>query len=517
MAHSYVPVDRDQRFLLPPDVREWLPEGHLAWFVIDAVATVDTSVLHARHRNDGVGRRAFDPDMMLGLLIYSYCVGQRSSRRIEQLCEVDVAYRVLSANQRPDHSTIARFRSNHAAAMAQLFIEVLLLCERAGLASVGVVALDGTKVASRGSLSANRRRESIAAAVAEMMDDAEGLDADDDDRLGGGRGDELPAEWARPGSSRLDRLKECLAQIDAEDAAAAGVSAQDEAAADESAAAGRKRPGPKPGGLDPVTEARRDLVRAQVRAQRRRARRQTVEAAAAARGRRPSGPAPDPDIGVRAARAALEAAEARAAEQPETRPAVRGRAGQVRRNTTDPDSRIMKTARGWVQGFNAQAVVNDHQVVIAAHVSQDANDLHQLDPMIAAAAANLAAIGATEPIGIVLADAGYCSEANLTSAGPDRLIATRNRRSRDQPTDQDPTADHLSAIDKMRHRLRRPESQNLYARRASIVEPVFGQIKTNRSCDRFSQTGLTNVNAEWQLITACHNLLKLFTSGHQLA
>lgn len=137
MAYSYIPVDRDQQFLLPPDVREWLPAGHLAWFVIDVVATIDTAALHARHPNEGVGRRAFNPEMMLALLVYSYCVGQRSSRQIERLCEVDAAYRVLCANRAPDHTTIARFRQDHAKAMTGLFVDVLMVCDQAGLASVG--------------------------------------------------------------------------------------------------------------------------------------------------------------------------------------------------------------------------------------------------------------------------------------------------------------------------------------------------------------------------------------------
>ena len=146
MAFSYAPVDRAQQFLLPPDMSEWLPEGHLAWFVIDVVEHLDTSGLHKAHRNDGVGRAAYDPDMMLALLIYAYCTAVRSSRKIERLCSVDVAYRVVCANNLPDHSTIARFRQAHGTVAQRLFVDALTLCAAAGLARVGVVAVDGTRV-----------------------------------------------------------------------------------------------------------------------------------------------------------------------------------------------------------------------------------------------------------------------------------------------------------------------------------------------------------------------------------
>jgi transposase len=165
MAFGYVDVDRDQLFLLPPSLRDWLAEDHLVWFVLEVVERIDTSVLHGRHRNDGVGRAAYDPDMLLALLIYAYCGGVRSSRQIERLCEVDVAYRVICANLVPDHTTIARFRQGHEDHAVELFIEVLMLCAEAGLATVGVVAVDGTKMGADASKKKNRRREWIEADV----------------------------------------------------------------------------------------------------------------------------------------------------------------------------------------------------------------------------------------------------------------------------------------------------------------------------------------------------------------
>ena len=169
MAYSYVPCDRDQLFLLPTSMREWLPEGHLAWFLIDVVAKVDTSRFHVRHPNAGVGRPAYDPDMMLTLLMYSYCQGVRSSRRIEQLCESDVGYRVICANRRPDHATVAHFRADHEVAIAAVFVDVLVLCAAAGLTGLGVIAIDGTKMGADAALDANRGAEAIRAELERIL------------------------------------------------------------------------------------------------------------------------------------------------------------------------------------------------------------------------------------------------------------------------------------------------------------------------------------------------------------
>jgi transposase len=291
MAHSYLPVDRDQRFLLPPDVREWLPEGHLAWFVLDVVARVDTSVLHARHPNDGVGRRAYDPDMLLGVLVYAYCTGQRSSRQIERLCDVDVAYRVICANHRPDHTTIARFRQHHQDHAQRLFTDVLVLCHAAGLATIGVIAVDGTKIGADASLKANRTRDQIEAEVRAMFDEAATTDAAEDRLFGDTRGDELPAELADP-RRRGARLDAALAELDAQRVAAdaARDDARSQRAVKEAnaAAQGRRLPGRKPKSSDPVADAEAGLEAAREKAAQRRA---EIEARAARENRRPKGPA----------------------------------------------------------------------------------------------------------------------------------------------------------------------------------------------------------------------------------
>jgi transposase len=210
---SFVACDRELELLLPSSLREWLPEDDLAWFVIDAVAGMDLAVFYASCRADGHGRAAHDPAMMVALLLYVYAIGERSSRRIERRCFDDVAARVICANQRPDHTTVARFRRRHEAALAGLFGEVLALCAEAGLVRVGVVAIDGTKVHANASQHATRGYEEIAR---EILAEADAVDAQEDARFGEARGDELPSElataqgrrgWLREAKRRLDERR----------------------------------------------------------------------------------------------------------------------------------------------------------------------------------------------------------------------------------------------------------------------------------------------------------------------
>ncbi len=210
MPQNFIACDRDQELLLPPNLRDWLPEDHLAWFVLAAVEEMDLSVFYGAYRLDGHGRAAHDPAMMVALLLYAYCRGQRSSRAIERACVEDIAYRVIAANEVPDHTTIARFRQRHEAAIGQLFGEVLALCAEAGLAKVGLVAIDGTKVAANASRHSNRDYEQIAR---EILAEADTVDREEDERYGDARGDELPPElstaqgrrgWLREAKRRLE-------------------------------------------------------------------------------------------------------------------------------------------------------------------------------------------------------------------------------------------------------------------------------------------------------------------------
>jgi transposase len=191
---------------MPPALQDWLPEDDLAWFILDAVVQMDVAKIERTYRADGWGQAAYEPAMMVALLLYAYCLGERSSRRLERLCQRDVAFRVLTANQGPDHTTIARFRQAHEIELAKLFTQVLRLCAEAGLLKVGIVALDGTKIKADAALAANRTAETIEQAVTTMLADARTVD-EAEDRLYGTdrRGDELP-EAVRDRTSRLARL-----------------------------------------------------------------------------------------------------------------------------------------------------------------------------------------------------------------------------------------------------------------------------------------------------------------------
>src|SRR5215213_6314544 len=210
MGQRFVACDREQSFLMPPDVREWLPEGHLAWFVIDAVGEMDLDAFYAVYRRDGRSRPPYDPAMMVALLLYAYARGTRSSRQIERACEEDVACGVLAAQQRPDHATIARFLERHQEAVAGLFGEVLALCAKQGLASVGVIAVDGTKLAGNASRNANVDYEQLAR---EILEEAKAVDAAEDELYGDARGDELP-EQLRTGEGRRAWLCEAKRQLE---------------------------------------------------------------------------------------------------------------------------------------------------------------------------------------------------------------------------------------------------------------------------------------------------------------
>jgi transposase len=243
MAVNVRSADLDQLLLMPPSVRDWLPEEHLAFFVIDVVAELDVDPFLNAYRVDGRGGAVYDPAMMLSVLLYAYCTGERSSRRIERRLIEDVAYRVLAANQRPDHATLARFRRRHQDAIAGLFGQVLGLCVKAGLVDAGVVAIDGTKIAANASFFANRNREDLEKLAAEVLEEAEQTDAAEDELFGDRRGDELPAEWAG-GRERRKRIRAALEELDSQKAADFETRMAERA--EKEAASGRPLRGPKP-------------------------------------------------------------------------------------------------------------------------------------------------------------------------------------------------------------------------------------------------------------------------------
>ncbi|CCQ18501.1 putative transposase (fragment), partial [Rhodococcus sp. AW25M09] len=402
MAKGYRPVDRDQQFLIPPDMREWLPAEHPVWTLIEIVdGHLDTSAFHSGRRLGGVGRAGYDPDMLLTLLIWAWSQGQRSSRRIESACADVVSYRVICAGDIPDHVTISRFRKDNHAACEALFAQVLILAARVGLGSLGTIALDGVKIASNASLSANRSEAGLRAAAeaeaakiaaAAAAAHAAGDDADDElygpDDPGPGH---VPKELADP-RSRSARITEALAQIEAEKAAAR--------AAEQAAAKGhleRMDAGAKITGASPVGAA---VEAATIRLQRARQVRvqmsadyQAKAAALHARGAKPKGTAPLPiesHYTVVRARAALAKAQDRQREREKTTPVIC-------RNITDPQSRTQPIrGGGWVQGYNCQAFTAQDGIIIATGVGINPNDSGYYDGMVAKAIAAATTIAATK-------------------------------------------------------------------------------------------------------------------------
>jgi transposase len=259
VPQNFIECDRDQELLLPPSLREWLPDDHLAWFVIDAVAEMDLEPFCSAYRSDGWGRAAFDPQMMVALLLYAYALGERSARKVERRCQEDVAFRVICANRVPDHATIARFRARHEQALADTFTQVLALCAQSGLVSVGLVALDGTLVQGNAAKTANRSYASIRDEVEEILGEAAATDADEDARFGDRRGDELPAELCDPRSRRA-RLRRCKEELERQQQAAAQSHADNLAwrTAWETEQ-GRKLGGRKPAPPDPAALERRTI------------------------------------------------------------------------------------------------------------------------------------------------------------------------------------------------------------------------------------------------------------------
>jgi transposase len=364
MAQNFIACDREQELLLPPSLREWLPERHLAWFVLDAVAEMDLAAFYAGYREDGWGRAAHDPAMMVALFVYAYAIGVRSSRAIERRCHEDVAFRVITANRAPDHATIARFRVRHEASIAALFGEVLGLCARSGLVKVGVVAVDGTKIAAAATHHATRDYAQIAR---EILEEAARIDAAEDELFGDARGDELP-EGLRTSGDRRRVLREAKQALEAERAAQAKPIPRDRT---QRLVECRRR-------LRQDWELERHVVSEHAK---------WHAAGIASDGSRRM-------VGAR--------------HNIKPYPLPPEPAGKI--NVTDPDSRNLKTTRGWVQGYNAQAVVGEGQIVLAAEISVESLDTASLQPMVETALRELEAVGVAETPGGAVGRRGLLEE-----------------------------------------------------------------------------------------------------------
>jgi transposase len=449
----------DQPYLLPPCLQDWLPSHHLARCVAEVVSELDLSAIYAGYdRKDGRGLAAYHPLMLTRVLLYAYCVGMTSSRRIEKATYEDVAIRFLAADQHPDHDTIAAFRQQHLERLAVLFIDALRLCQRAGLVKLGNVALDGTKLRANASRHRSHpysrlteQEKQLQATVGHLLEQAQQTDSEEDERYGKGRsGDELPPELA-DAESRLEKIREAKRALEQEAA-------------------------------EQLEQAQRDHPNA------------------GHPGRpRKDAPVPQASETERQKRKIRLRRAKRNAEQPSRQ-----------YNFTDPDSRVMHDngTKSFTQAYNAQAAVDGHaQVIVAADVTQEVIDRAQLLPMCECMRETL---GALPPV--ITADTGYWDSASIENPvlqGIELLIPPAALRA-----GANPDSGNISpTVKRMREKLSTTESKQRYAQRQAIVEPVFGQIKAVRGLNRFALRGLEKVRAEWKLICLTHNLLKYFRHG----
>jgi transposase len=446
VSKTFRPYTPGQSFLLPPSPLDWLPERHLARFILELVKELDLNKIYAHYERELRGYPPHHPLMMVALLLYGYCVGVPSSRKIERKTHEDVAFRVISGGEHPDHTRISEFRRVHLKALAELFVQVLKLCQKAGLVKLGVVALDGTKVKANASkhkaMSYDRMQKEeqrLREKVAELLAAAEKVDAAEDAEYGTGRkGDELPEELQRA-EDRLKKIREAKAALEAE---AKQTKAEAQAAKDKDDPPPGPREMPLPKHKVPTTDDGKPTDKAQ-------------------------------------------------------------------RNFTDPDSRIMKTGDGYVQGYNCQAAVDAaHQIIVAQVVTNQPPDPEHLVPMLVETVDNC---GATPEK--LVADAGYFSENNVCESqkwGIDPYIATGRQRHDQTPAPvRGRVPSDMTVKETMARKLATNAGKATYSRRKAIVEPVFGQIKEARGLRRFLLRGLQKARGEWSLITLTHNILKL--------
>jgi transposase len=443
MTKTYRDWATDQAYLFPPSPHDWLPESDLVYFLTDTVATLDLSPIFAHYERELRGQPPFHPRMMVALLLYCYATGTRSSRKIMRRCHVDVACRVIVGDDIPDFRTISDFRKIHLARLEALFVEVLKLCALAGLAKVGTIALDGTKVKANASrhkaMSYDRMRseeERLKKEIADILAEARTIDNAEDQQHGPDRhGDELPDELARR-QSRLAKIQGAKKLLEER----ARIEAAEEAAR-------RQAEGKSP----PATP--------------------------------PAEAVPDPKDQI---------------------------------NFTDPESRIMKASnKGWDQCGNAQAVTNEHQIILAADVTDQANDVRQAVPMADQTRANLDAAGIEDAIKAMVGDAGYYSEPNATALkdrGIEPYLATERLKHSEKvasaPRGRIPQG--LTAKQRMARKLRTKVGRAMYAKRKGMIEPIFGQLKQVLGFRQFSMRGLSSMRGEWRLMATVHNLLKLW-------
>jgi transposase len=482
-SRTYLPWDHSQTYLLPPSLTDWLPNDHLAYFILDVVQGLDLSeILFVDRGKDARGQKAYAPAMMVAVLVYGYCTGVFSSRRLEQATYVDVAFRVLSANQQPHFTTINEFRRAHREALGNLFVQILKLCQRAGLVKLGQVAVDGTKMQANASkhkamshARMEREEERLQAEVERLLASADEIDKQEDALYGKGqKALELPEELKRR-ETRLEKIREAKAALEQEAREQRAHELRKQAKVREEAARTLSK---KRDAKGQATGAKRALDKAR------------------ALDGRDETPARAPD----------ELQQRTMEVQTDGKPK-----STSQRNFTDPESSIMPGRHGFIQEYNCQAAVDAaHQIIVAADVTNQSVDNAHLGPLSEQIRNNTS--GLPE---VMLADSGYWSPpvvAQVSALGVEVLVALKRDKhgvvATEIVTGEPPP--ELSDRDRMRWRLNTIEGRALYARRKAVVEPVFGQIRVGQRFNRLSFRGLQAVCSEWKLVAACHNLLKLF-------
>jgi transposase len=503
MALNFASCDRGQLLLMPPSLVEWLPEDHLVWTVLGAVDQMDLSRFNEAYRLGAAGRAPYDPAVLVALLLYAYARGNRSSRGIERACFEDVAYKVITGMRTPDHSTIAEFRRRHEIEISELFDEVLGLCREAGLVSVGVITIDGTKIKANASMDQNRSYRGI---VTQILREAEETDRLEDELYGEARGDELP-EQLRTAEGRKAALEDAKRRI--AERKGREISENEPAAevvVDPELVLGRG--GRRGGRREWFRVARRELEEQRER-EARPIPRDREDRLFQALGRLEQNHRVDLAVNEvyehwRATARDTKGRVLKGNSKPFFPPELPD--GVI--NVSDPDSRVMRT-QGTPprQAYNAQTSVNDRQIILAAEITVDAPDFGHLEPMLNTTLATLERHGVTEVPETVLADAGYWHNRQI------QAIAERGIEALVPPDGamregKRPGWEH-GFYERMRKKLSTENGRKLYAQRKITIEPVFGQIKYNRRIDQFMRRGRAAAQSEWRLVAATHNLLKL--------
>jgi transposase len=519
---QYRPWNPAQSFLLPPSPMDWLPGEHLAYFILDVVQELDLGAIEGKvQAKDHRGTRPHAPQMMVALLLYSYCVGVYSSRKIALGTYENVAMRVIAGGTHPHFTTINQFRQQHLEHMKELFGQGLKLCSRAGLVKLGHVALDGTKIAANASkhkaMSYERMQqeeERLQTEIELMMARAEKTDAEEDARYGAQNADEIPEELRRR-ESRLAKIREAKRELEL-DAARARAEVLEEraakhakkAASEEESASERKRAANRAAKSAEQARVLRDRVKEM----------NAEDEEPAATPDNEEKPTPDEqdkrgeDKDEDGSESASKLPEHRVPTLPDGTPRP-----TAQHNFTDPDSKIMVSQKAFVQAYNAQAMVEESsQVILAPAVSNQAPDNQYLEPMLE----RTHEYTGQNP-DKMSADAGYFSLENVKKSeerGIDPYIAAGRKSpisetQADNEQQKQPMTPEGKARQKMQEKLASDAGRAVYSRRKAIVEPVFGQIKEARGFRRFSFRGLSKVRAEWFMVCLCHNLLKLFRSS----